>query len=138
MIRNYYLFLLLLLPAIAFSQERQQLLFNDNWKFYKGDVAAAEKPAFNDAGWRTLHLPHDWSIEGPFSNEWASGTAYLPGGIGWYRKTFTLPAKWTGKQVFIYFDGVYKNSEVFINGRSIGKRPNGFIPFQYELTPYLK
>lgn len=138
MTRNYCLLLLLLFSTIAFSQERQQLLFNDNWKFYKGEVAAAEKTVFNDAGWRTLQLPHDWSIEGPFSNEWASGTGYLPGGIGWYRKTFTLPAKWTGKQVFIYFDGVYKNSEVFINGRSIGKRPNGFIPFQYELTPYLK
>src|ERR1044072_3199888 len=99
MTRNYHLLLLLLLPAIAFSQERQQLLFNDNWKFYKGEVAAAEKAAFNDAAWRTLQLPHDWSIEGPFSNEWASGTGYLPGGIGWYRKKITPPAKWSGKHV---------------------------------------
>ncbi|OQP57336.1 sugar-binding domain-containing protein [Niastella populi] len=137
--RNYCVLLLFLLPAIAFAQEtRQQLLFNDNWKFYKGEVKEAEKTAFNDASWRTLNLPHDWSVEGPFSKEWASGTGYLPGGIGWYRKTFTLPAKWSGRNVFIYFDGVYKNSEVFINGHSIGKRPNGFIPFQYELTQYLK
>jgi beta-galactosidase len=136
---NQYLLLLLLLPVIVPAQEtRQQLLFNDNWKFYKGEQQEAEKTVFNDASWRTLSLPHDWSVEGPFSNEWASGTGFLPGGIGWYRKSFTLPQKWNGKQVYIYFDGVYKNSEVFINGHSIGKRPNGFIPFQYELTQYLK
>ncbi|HEX6432095.1 MAG TPA: glycoside hydrolase family 2 TIM barrel-domain containing protein [Niastella sp.] len=137
--RNYWLLLFFLLPAILFAQEtRQQLLFNTDWQFHKGDVPGAEKPAFNDAGWRTLQLPHDWSIEGPFSQEWASGTGYLPGGIGWYRKTFTLPQQYTGKQVSIYFDGVYKNSEVWINGHYLGKRPNGFIPFQYELAKYLQ
>lgn len=129
--------LLFLLPAFLVAQEKQQL-FNADWKFYKGDVTGAEKSAFNDASWRTLKLPHDWSIEGPFSKDWASGTGFLPGGIGWYRKTFTVPAQFTGKQVYIYFDGVYKNSEVWINGHSIGKRPNGFIPFQYELTKYLQ
>jgi hypothetical protein len=139
MIRNYFLSLLLLLPALIRAQEsRQQLLFNADWHFHKGDVPDGEKPAFNDAGWRTLSLPHDFSIEGPFSNEWASGTAYLPGGIGWYRKTFTLSPAWAGKRLYIYFDGVYKNSEVWLNGHSLGKRPNGFIPFQYELTPYLQ
>jgi beta-galactosidase len=137
--RNYFMLLCLLLPACLLAQEtRQQQLFNADWKFHKGDLSGAEKTTFNDAGWRTLSLPHDWSVEGPFSNEWASGTGYLPGGIGWYRKTFTLPAQWNSKQVYIYFDGVYKNSEVFINGHSIGKRPNGFIPFQYELTKYLQ
>ena len=137
--RNYFKLLCLLLPVFGMAQEtRQQQLFNADWKFHKGEVAGAEKTAFNDASWRTLNLPHDWSIEGPFSNEWASGTGYLPGGIGWYRKTFTLPANYAGKQVYVYFDGVYKNSEVFINGHSVGKRPNGFIPFQYELTKYLQ
>jgi beta-galactosidase len=82
-------------------------------------------------------LPHDWSIEGPFSDEWASATGYLPGGIGWYKKTFNAEANWQGKQVYIYFDGVYKNSEVWINGHYLGKRPNGFIPFQYELSKFL-
>lgn len=139
MIRNYFLFLFLLLPALLRAQEtRQQLLFNADWHFHKGDLPDAEKSAFNDAGWRTVNLPHDWSIEGPFSQEWASGTAYLPGGIGWYRKTFSYAPEWKGKQVFIYFDGVYKNSEVWINGHLLGKRPNGFIPFQYELTSYLQ
>ena len=131
--------LFLLLPAFLFAQEpRQQQLFNTDWKFHKGDLTGAEKTVFNDDGWRTLQLPHDWGVEGPFSQEWASGTGYLPGGIGWYRKTFTLPPFYTGKQVSIYFDGVYKNSEVWINGHYLGKRPNGFIPFQYELTKYLQ
>ncbi|MFL5743075.1 MAG: sugar-binding domain-containing protein [Niastella sp.] len=139
MIRNCYLWLLLLLPALLHAQEtREQLLFNADWRFYKGDVPGAEKSTFNDANWRMLNLPHDWSIEGPFSMEWASGTGFSPGGIGWYRKTFSFAPEWKGKQIYIYFDGVYKNSEVWINGHSLGKRPNGFTPFQYELTQYLQ
>ncbi len=121
----------------AFAQVRQTLLFNDKWKFYKGDTAHAEEESFNDNNWRQLNLPHDWSIEGPFSNQWASATAYLPAGIGLYRKTFTLPQALHSKHIYIYFDGVYKNSEVWLNGHYLGKRPNGFIPFQYELTNYL-
>jgi len=117
---------------------RQQLLFNADWKFHKGDVTAGDKADFNDAEWRRLSLPHDWSIEGPFSQDWASATGYLPGGIGWYRKTFEVPASFRAKKVFVYFDGVYKNSEVWINGHYLGKRPSGFASFQYELTPYLK
>jgi hypothetical protein len=116
---------------------RQQVLFNADWKFHKGDVATAEKVEFNDNDWRRLELPHDWSIEGPFSQEWASATAFLPGGIGWYRKTFEVPANFRSKKVFVYFDGVYKNSEVWLNGHLLGKRPSGFASFQYELTPYL-
>lgn len=127
------------IPLLLKAQTpRQQVLFNDNWKFYKGEMASAQEENFYDANWRKLALPHDYSVEGPFSKEWASGTAYLPGGVGWYRKTFSTPGNWKGKNIFIYFDGVYKNSEVWINGHTLGKRPNGFIPFQYELTPYLK
>lgn len=101
-----------------------------------GDITGAEKESDN-VEWKTVDLPHDWSIQQPFSDEWASATGYLPGGIGWYKKTFTADARWQGKQVFIYFDGVYKNSEVWINGHYLGKRPNGFIAFQYELSRYL-
>jgi beta-galactosidase len=117
---------------------RNTLLFNNDWKFHKGDVVHGEAVDFIDGDWRILNLPHDWSIEGPFSEEWASGTAFLPGGIGWYRKTFTVPAATKNQKTYIYFDGVYKNSEVWINGHYLGKRPNGFVSFQYELTPYLK
>ncbi|MBF9252849.1 DUF4982 domain-containing protein [Pontibacter sp. 172403-2] len=119
------------------QQVRQKLLFNDNWKFHKGDVSKGEAVSFDDKSWRKVDLPHDWSIEGPFSQEWASATAYLPGGIGWYRKSFEVAPELQGRQLYLYFDGVYKNSEVWVNGHSLGKRPNGFIPFQYEVTPYL-
>src|SRR5215218_2371930 len=140
MTRYFTLFIwMLLITGTAMAQPaRQTTLFTEGWKFYKGDVENGEKEALDDASWRAVDLPHDWSIEGPFSQEWASGTGFLPGGIGWYRKTFNVDNAASGKKVFIYFDGVYKNSEVWLNGHSLGKRPNGFIPFQYELTPFLK
>lgn len=140
--RKYYLlfhFLIMLCPFFSAAQDDPtgNLLFNADWKFNKGDVKAGESIGFNDKQWRNVNLPHDWSIEGPFSSEWASSTGYLPGGIGWYRKTFSLNAQQQAGKVFIYFDGVYKNSEVWINGHYLGKRPNGYTPFQYELSPYL-
>lgn len=133
-----WLCLLGMLPSCLYAQTtRKDILFNTQWKFHQEDAPDASHIDYNDAGWRSLTLPHDWSIESPFSDEWASATGYLPGGIGWYRKTFTLPAGFAGKQVYIAFDGVYNNSEVWINGHYLGKRPNGFVAFEYELTPYL-
>ncbi|MEP7106468.1 MAG: sugar-binding domain-containing protein [Ferruginibacter sp.] len=120
-----------------FSLHAQQQLFNHGWQFHKGDIANGESDDVSTASWRTLNLPHDWSIEGPFSDEWASATGFLPCGIGWYKKTFTAPRGWQSKNVFIYFDGVYKNSTVWLNGHYLGNRPNGFIPFEYDLTRYL-
>ena len=119
-----------------FSLHAQQL-FNDGWQFHKGDIPNEENTTTDTAAWRTVSLPHDWSIEGPFSEEWASATGFLPGGIGWYKKVFTAPKEWQAKHVFIYFDGVYKNSTVWLNGHILGNRPNGFIPFEYEFTRYL-
>jgi len=128
----------LIFSFACFSQTtRQKILFNSDWKFFKGDVKNGEAIKYNDASWRNVSLPHDWSIEGPFSQQWASATAYLPAGIGWYRKTFTLPQSMQNQHIFIYFDGVYKKSKVWINGHLLGERPNGFIAFEYELTPYL-
>jgi acyl dehydratase len=129
-----FCWLALSLPGQA---QRQQVLFNDDWKFHLGDAPGSERPTADDHAWRAVTLPHDWSIEGPFSEQWASATGYLPGGVGWYRKAFALPAGYRGKKVFVYFDGVYKNSEVWLNGHFLGKRPSGFASFQYELTPYL-
>ena len=124
--------------SIGFAQPvRQTNSFNDGWKFHKGDMPDGFNPTLNDADWKPLDLPHDWSIEGPFEEQWASATGYLPGGIGWYRKAFELAPSMRSKKIFLYFDGVYKNSEVWINGHYLGKRPNGFTPFQYEITPYL-
>ena len=114
--------------------------FNGGWKFYLGNAVGAEEEKFDDAAWRNLQLPHDWSIELPFDAASAAGTGggALPGGLGWYRKTFLLPASARGKNIFIDFDGIYCNSEVFINGHSLGVRPNGFISFRCDLTPYIK
>jgi beta-galactosidase len=139
--KKYYLSLVLafLCPILLQAQDDATgyELFNEGWKFHKGDEPDAAQEKFNSTAWRNVQLPHDWSIEGPFSTEWASSTGYLPAGIAWYRKTFTLsPAQQKGK-VFIYFDGVYKNSEVWINGHYLGKRPNGYTPFQYELSRWL-
>ncbi len=123
--------------CLSAQQVRQTILFNDGWKFHKGEIAGADQKDFNDNDWRSVELPHDWSIEGPYDEQWASATGYLPGGIGWYRKQFTVAPDLYNKNIFIYFDGVYKNSEVWINGQYLGKRPNGFVPFQYEITKYL-
>ena len=121
------------------AQVRSKLNFDNGWKFYLGDNASASKASFDDSKWRSLNLPHDWSIEGEFSNKHPAspGGGALPGGIGWYRKTFSVPASSKGKSVFVDFDGVYRNSEVWINGKYLGKRPNGYIAFRYDLSPHL-
>lgn len=111
-----------------------------DWSFHLGDKEGAEAISFNDESWRRLDLPHDWSVEGEFDLDnptgWRGG--YLPAGIGWYRKHFNWDSQWEGKKVSIRFDGVYMNSEVWINGHYLGKRPYGYITFDYDLTPYLK
>ena len=116
---------------------RQVTLFNDDWKFHRGDVPGADAPVFDDRAWRPVTLPHDWSIEGPFDPKWASATGFLPGGVGWYRKTFPAPTSPAGGKVYVDFDGVYCNGEVWINGHFLGKRPSGFASFRHDLTPYL-
>jgi beta-galactosidase len=133
--------LLLLAAPVCFANSRpgKTVSFNQNWRFHLGDVAKVQDAAFDDSQWRQLNLPHDWSIEGEFSENAPSGTGggALPGGLGWYRKTFTIPASAKGRLIFIEFDGVYRNSEVWINGHYLGKRPYGYSTFEYELTPYL-
>ena len=113
--------------------------FDFGWKFLKGDASGAQQPGFADATWRSLDLPHDWSIEGPFDAKEPSGGpgGFAPTGIGWYRKRFRLPASYTGRHVSIELDGVYQNSEVWINGQYLGKRPFGYISFAYDLTKHL-
>ena len=128
------------ITSITVAQTRSTQDFDNNWKFILDSTHNYSEINVKDNNWRTLNLPHDWSIEGTFSkdNPAGAGGGALPGGIGWYRKTFTIPAAEKGQSVFIRFDGVYKNSEVWINGNSLGIRPNGYITFQYDLTPYLK
>jgi beta-galactosidase len=132
------IFLLLIFVLTRYGSYAQtSQLFNAGWKFHKGDTTGADKPAFNDNTWLKLDLPHDWSIEGPFDEQWASATGYLPAGIGWYRKAFTIQPGMAGKNIYLYFDGVYNNSEVWINGYYLGKRPNGFVSFEYDITKFL-
>jgi beta-galactosidase len=118
--------------------QRKQL-FDNNWKFFLGDLPSAGTKDFDDTNWRNLDLPHDWSIEGKPDPKNPSGGAggYFPAGIGWYRKNFEVPASWKGKSVSISFEGVYMNSEVFINGKSLGVHPYGYTAFSYDLSPYL-
>ncbi|BAU54055.1 glycoside hydrolase family 2 TIM barrel-domain containing protein [Mucilaginibacter gotjawali] len=118
--------------------ERKQL-FDYSWKFFQGDTALAKSKDFDDMSWRSLDLPHDWSIEGKISPENSTGGegGYFPAGIGWYRKSFKAPGEWKGKKISIYFEGVYMNSEVFINGKSLGTYPYGYSSFSYDLSPYL-
>lgn len=131
--------LLSLFTISGFAQGRIVADFDKGWHFHLGNVDDGEKTSLNDAQWRTLNLPHDWSIEGKFSkdNPATPEGGALPGGIGWYRKTFTVPAASKNKLVYIDFDGVYQKSDVWINGHHLGFRPNGYISFRYELTPYL-
>ncbi len=113
--------------------------FNDGWKFMLGDHPSASASLFDDSGWRQVDLPHDWSIEGDFDskNPATPGGGALPGGIGWYRKTFRLPASDRGKNIYIEFDGIYRMGEVWINGHYLGKRPYGYSSFRHELTRFL-
>ena len=145
--------------VVSMAQDGSQLRtvsFDGNWRFKKDSAIDASPMSFDDSRWRTLDLPHDWSIEdlpagqaglpnqsdsvvGPFTTKSVGTTAtgYTVGGIAWYRKHFTLNNT-SNKRVAIYFDGVYMNSDVWINGHHLGNHPYGYTPFYYDLTPYLK
>ncbi len=111
--------------------------FDHNWKFTQQDVAGAESVEFDDSNWRILDLPHDWGIEGEYSEtdpEIGGRIGYLPTGIGWYRKSIRVPESWEGKHVEITFDGVCMNSTVWANGKLLGHRPFGWISFSYDIS----
>lgn len=135
-----FLFCSLTASCSSEKQARQIADFTENWKFVLGDPQDAYQPQFDDKEWRTLNLPHDWSIEADFSlsNPATPGGGALPGGIGWYRKEFSVTQSDKEKNIYIDFDGIYWNSKVWINGHLLGERPNGYISFRYDLTPYLK
>lgn len=136
---RYFAILLLLWAAtcleaqVSFGEAEK---FNKGWLFTLADDSLSARADFDDSRWRKLDLPHDWSIEGQLSPSLASCTGYLPGGIGWYRKHFRVSD--AASRHYIYFEGVYNRSEVYLNGHLLGKRPNGYISFLYDMTPYLK
>ncbi|MCX6254760.1 MAG: DUF4982 domain-containing protein [Bacteroidia bacterium] len=132
------------------SSENRQQPFDNDWKFMKGSLHGAEDPAFDDLKWRTLDLPHDWSIEdlpnqkegnvaGPFSKTTIGGlsTGFTVGGTAWYRKSFIIDKADKDKIAYLQFDGVYMNSDVWINGKHVDNHPHGYTSFYYDITPYL-
>lgn len=134
----------------TYGQEARTVSFDSDWRFKKDSLPGAECPTYRDTGWRKLDLPHDWSIEdlpnqqkgqvqGPFSKSVVSGRdgGFLVGGTAWYRKHFTRSKASSAKKIYIQFDGVYMNADVWINGHHLGNHPNGYTSFSYELTPYL-
>jgi hypothetical protein len=115
-----------------------QQLFNDGWSFHLGDIQYGGRENVDVSQWEKVTLPHDWTVLQTASPQYAACTGFLPGGIGWYRKDFVVPADKKGEKVYIYFEGVYNNSEVFINGKWLGIRPNGYISFMYDMTPFIR
>ena len=136
--RIIVLILLLIMTVPLVGQSRQEINFNAGW-WFKLDSNLQYIKEKTEKGWRSVDLPHDWSIEMPFKEHSpaSSGAAYLDGGVGWYHKSFSLDQANKTQRIFIVFEGVYENSEVWINGHFLGKRPNGYIGFEYELSPYL-
>src|SRR4051794_13026451 len=125
---------------------RQIVRFDAGWKFHRGGAQYAEQAGFDDVAWRTVDLPHDWSIEdlpgtaSPFDRDAVGqvSTGFTTGGTGWYRKSFTLPESAKGKRLVIQFDGVYMNPEIWINGTSLGSHPYGYTSFWYDITSQVK
>ncbi|MDP9150816.1 MAG: glycoside hydrolase family 2 [Myxococcota bacterium] len=126
-------------PTVDPNRVRALSSLDKGWLFFKGDATGADQASFADMSWRALDVPHDWSIEGPFDmNAPTTGRGgYLPAGIGWYRKHFTLPQNLSNRQVFIEFDGVMANSDVYVNGFHLGKRPYGYMSFRYDMTGHV-
>ena len=123
------------------AQARERQCFDKDWRFVLADSVQMAEADYNDSWWRRLDVPHDWAIEGDFyaGHPSGAGGGALPGGIGWYRKHFTL-SRYDSAQdrVFLEFDGVYMNSTVFVNGQKVGFRPYGYSSFEYDITPYVR
>ena len=135
------LILFVALAAVTFRAEaREKINFDKGWRFILADSAQMSLAMYDDSAWRMLNVPHDWAIEGDFSASAPSGNSggALPGGVGWYRKSFEVAAADKGKLFYIDFDGVYMNAKVWINGQLLGQRPYGYSSFRFDLTPHLK
>jgi beta-galactosidase len=125
------------LSRLSGARVRRQIDFD--WRFNKGEVARASDADFNDGQWSVVSLPHDWMVQEPMAEDNPSGTAggFFPGGIGWYRKSLTLSKAQEGKQVYLEFDGVYRNSDVWVNGKHVGHRTYGYVSHYYDITSYV-
>ena len=134
--KKHLIVVIAILSSLA-SQARERVCFDSDWRFVLADSAQMANAEYNDSWWRKLDVPHDWAIEGDFyaSNPSGAGGGALPGGIGWYRKHFSLSAG--QEKYFLEFDGVYMNSTVYVNGQKVGFRPYGYSSFEYDITPYV-
>ena len=122
----------------ASAQASNRINFDFDWEFHLGDVPEAIAADFANHAWRQVDLPHDFSIESDFDRSNVSSTAFLPGGIAWYRKAFTLPSDWAAQRISVEFDGVSRSSQVWLNGHRLGEHAYGYTPFSFDLTPFLK
>ena len=134
-------------PASAAGRRTVEL--HDGWRFAlvnpggitdpTGAYAEAAEPGYDDAAWREVAVPHDWSIELTPTTEHGttSGTGFFPGGLGWYRNSFTLPPALAGKRISVEFDGVYMDAYVYCNGTQVGRHPYGYTGFAFDLTDLL-
>ena len=133
---------LLVLAASGVRAESTRIVtpLDTEWRFLRGQATGAEGRGFNDSSWRVVEVPHDWSIEGPYDQAAPSGRGggYLPSGVSWYRKSFTFPESQRGRRIHVEFDGVMAGARVWVNGRHLGHRPNGYISFRYDITDVLR
>jgi len=136
-LRQLFVLLFCICAGSAAAQQRR-LLFDEDWRFCLGDPEGAGQASYDDSSWRTLDLPHDWSVESDFQADAPAGNdgGYLPTGIGWYRKTFRI-GELKGRRYELYFEGVYERSDVYVNGHRAGGRPYGYSSFRVDITPYL-
>lgn len=146
MFKAIQILFLCLWGSIAFAQSKGPVLFDGDWRFFRGASQLASQPNFDDSHWRKIDLPHDWSTEdlpgkdSPFDSAAVgqSSIGFTTGGTGWYRKTFDVPAADSDQHVIIQFDGVYMNADVWVNGHHLGNHPYGYTSFYYDISPHLK
>tara|TARA_R110002167_G_scaffold137291_1_gene324190 strand:- start:504 stop:3608 length:3105 start_codon:yes stop_codon:yes gene_type:complete len=142
-INHYMTVLMFIVSTVLYvtpaHSERLNINFNHDWQFSLDEQPNAHQPDYDDSGWRTLAVPHDWSFENGVSKDGSQGAngGYFDSGLGWYRKSFQVPDNWSNKRINIEFNGVYMNSEVWINGQYLGKTAYGYISFRHDLTKYL-
>lgn len=131
---------ILTVAAVSASAQRQRLSMDPGWRFTLGDPAGAQQVSFDDRSWRRLDLPHDWSVEGAPREDAPGGgrVGFFPSGIGWYRKAFRVPDGTASRAAWLEFDGVYMNSDVWLNGVHLGKRPFGYVSFAYDISRQLR
>ncbi len=134
-----YIPVLLAAMVTAAASARSIVSLDKDWAFFQGEAKGAEKPDFDSSAWRKLDVPHDWSIEGKFDEKAATtgSGGWMPSGVAWYRKEITLPSDAKGQRAWVEFDGVMHNSDVWLNGKHLGHRPNGYVSFRYDVTDHL-